>query len=599
MIWGVVNLGRGNDARLLRLQTALALGTGFQLVLVEAEPGPIRKEVVRRIQTWSGRASIGQLAIVSLDPDVTLTAQLGVPSGAIVMGLESSGPLEPPARDWISELNWSRDALPGLVPGPLVLVVSQAVHHELFERAPDLYSWRRHTAHVTLTVRELALPLTSPGDRYWLEQRSRLVDIIDDVRRSSRRITYRLDLVYMLLQLGDERGAAHALDELSLLVSSLPVDAPREALRARCKHLRAECALLRRDFRLARVLVDELGQTAYDDDLEASLALLRGRLHAADGAWDAASRELARVTSFSQVTPVRHLLARACESRCQVALAQGDITLARREITDFLEVASAHLYDWAAGMLVRLVGVTVEVYPGEIDRLLEVAFAAAERSSSSETMVAIECLRVKRAWLLERAEPARNALARAKRVIRPEDTAELRASVSLCEAEVALAAGSTSEDDVAQPLAVACDLFRSTSPGQAAVAGMLLGNFWRRRGSFERAVIAYDGAAEDARTARDLALASEAELVALGAAVDGELERADAVERLRALADGSRELDHAQSEGVARTDLGRCLLRRGLREAAVVELERARACFAATTDADGERSVVQLLEAAS
>jgi len=65
------------------------------------------------------------------------------------------------------------------------------------------------------------------------------------------------------------------------------------------------------------------------------------------------------------------------------------------------------------------------------------------------------------------------------------------------------------------------------------------------------------------------------------------------------LADGFRELDHAQSEGVARTDLGRCLLRRGLRAAAVVELERARACFAATTDAAAELSAVQLLEAAS
>src|SRR5712671_5468408 len=135
MISSVVDLGRDNDARLLRLRTALALGTGFQLVIVEVEPGPIRGEVVRRIQTWSRHEAIGALALVSLDPDATLTAQLGLKSGAIVTGLEPPSPTVAPARDWIAELNWSRDALPRLVPGPLVLIVSQVMHQGLFERA--------------------------------------------------------------------------------------------------------------------------------------------------------------------------------------------------------------------------------------------------------------------------------------------------------------------------------------------------------------------------------------------------------------------------------------------------------------------------------
>ena len=99
MIAGVINLGRDNDARLVRLRIALALGTGFQLVVVEVEPGPIRKEVVRRIQAWSGHASIAALALVSLKDDAPLAAQLGGTSGAIVTGLEPPSPVEARRRN--------------------------------------------------------------------------------------------------------------------------------------------------------------------------------------------------------------------------------------------------------------------------------------------------------------------------------------------------------------------------------------------------------------------------------------------------------------------------------------------------------------------
>lgn len=223
MISNIVDLGPDNDARLLRLHTALGLGTGFQFVIVEVEPGPIRKEVVRRIQTWSGQASIGTLAVVALDPDATLAEQLDLEAGAIVTGLEPPSPTEAPARDWIAELNWSRDALPGLVPGPLVLAVSQAAHRGLFERAPDLYSWRRHTTRVTITARELAIPLSSSGDSYWLEQRERLSSILAEGDFASiGRTALLFSLADTLLQLGDEQGASRVLDEAAPSVSLSP-----------------------------------------------------------------------------------------------------------------------------------------------------------------------------------------------------------------------------------------------------------------------------------------------------------------------------------------------------------------------------------------
>jgi len=394
MISGVVDLGRDNDARLLRLQTALALGTGFQLVLVEVEPGPIRKEVVRRIQTWSGHPAIGALSLVSLDPAATLAAQLGVKTGAIVTGLEPPSPTEAPVRDWIAELNWSRDALPGLVPGPLILVVSQAMHQELFERASDLYSWRRHTARVSIIARDLALPLTSPGDRYWLEQRERLSGILaEGVFTSIGRTAVLFSLADVLSELGDERGASGVLDEVVPfpVVSSSPKDEGENVVFAYYGLGRARCALLRRDFAAAKALLDEV---AGGSSLE---SLLRGKLHAAEGAWDAAVIDLERAIKFARTVWAPSVLAQVRECLCQVAFARGDIARARQEVEALIEVASAHLDEWGAGMLLRLAEVTVDLYPDEIALLLD-ALSSAQSSARTE----VRRLRAKRAWLLDR-----------------------------------------------------------------------------------------------------------------------------------------------------------------------------------------------------
>jgi len=590
VITGIINLGRDNDARLVRLRTALALGTGFQLVIVEAEPGPIRKEVIRRIQAWSGHDSIAALALVSLKDDAPLAAQLGGASGAIVTGLEPPSPIEAPVRDWIGELNWTRDALPELVAGPLILVVSQVMHRTLFEQAPDLYSWRRHTAQVTVTVRDLAAPLSSPGDRYWLGERDRLSGILADGTFSSiGKTAVLLSLADVLFELGDERGASRVLDEAALSrASQLDADGDDIAL-AYCDIGRAECALVRGDFAAARQLIDKTAPKIVG-------ALLRGKLHAADGAWDAAVAELEIAGESARLTSASHVAVHARECLCQVALARGDMASARREIAKLIEIAGPHMDEWGTGMLLRLAQVIVNVYPDEIAPLLDAAFTAAEAACSAETVIRIHCLRAKRAWSLGRIELAQRELTRAKLRTDGDESDEVQASLLLCQACVALAAGV--DADVSAPLTDARELFRPVASKQAAVAGVLLGEFWRSRGRAQHAIAAYRIATEDARAAGALALASHAELGELGAAVEGEIEQDDACDRLRALAERFCVAGQAESEGLARADLGRCLLRRGFREAAFVEFEQARACFVATTDAISESSVVELLDAA-
>ena len=164
MIAGGLELGPANDARLLRLRHQLALGRGFQLVIVEAEPGPIRREVVRRILSWARRPEIGPLVERVLEPGQALEAQLAVDGGAVVSGLERTDPGPDGPRDWVAELNWAREQLPALVHGPMVLVVSQAMHRALFERAPDLYRWRRHAERIAIQDGAIARPLRSPDD---------------------------------------------------------------------------------------------------------------------------------------------------------------------------------------------------------------------------------------------------------------------------------------------------------------------------------------------------------------------------------------------------------------------------------------------------
>jgi tetratricopeptide (TPR) repeat protein len=150
-----VDLGTENDERMARLREALALGAGFQLVIIQVEPGEQREEVLRRLAGWSERNGVPRLELVRLLPGESPIMRLvGEHAGVILVGLEPEpdGKHERP-RQVIAELNWSRDRLPELVHGPLVLVVSQQVQTALFEQAPDFYSWRAHSTSIASVAR--------------------------------------------------------------------------------------------------------------------------------------------------------------------------------------------------------------------------------------------------------------------------------------------------------------------------------------------------------------------------------------------------------------------------------------------------------------
>ncbi|HEX8113300.1 MAG TPA: hypothetical protein VF516_36470 [Kofleriaceae bacterium] len=145
-----VDLGAENDEQMARLREALALGDGFQLVIVQVEPGERREEVLRRLAGWSGKTGVPRLELVRLAQDESPVMRLaGGHAGVILVGLEADGPDRAErTRRMVTELNWSRDRLPERVHGPLVLVVSQRVQSALFEQAPDFYSWRTHSTSI-------------------------------------------------------------------------------------------------------------------------------------------------------------------------------------------------------------------------------------------------------------------------------------------------------------------------------------------------------------------------------------------------------------------------------------------------------------------
>src|SRR5262245_28781128 len=116
-----VDLGAENDERMARLREALALGAGFQLVIVQVEPGEQREEVLLRLASWSGSGGVPALELVRLAPGESPVMRLaGGNAGVILVGLEAEGPDRAErTRQMVTELNWSRDRLPELVRGPL------------------------------------------------------------------------------------------------------------------------------------------------------------------------------------------------------------------------------------------------------------------------------------------------------------------------------------------------------------------------------------------------------------------------------------------------------------------------------------------------
>jgi tetratricopeptide (TPR) repeat protein len=153
-------LGKANEARLSKLRRVLRETPGFAFLTVTVEAGSMRDEVVRRLGVWSGVDGVPEMRVVSADRGEPL-AELAAGAGLVLIEPNAStamGQVELAQR-----LNWQRDGLLRAIPGPLVVVVSRAGHQALFEQAPDLYSWRRHSAAIVpqlprLLMEDLLLP---------------------------------------------------------------------------------------------------------------------------------------------------------------------------------------------------------------------------------------------------------------------------------------------------------------------------------------------------------------------------------------------------------------------------------------------------------
>ena len=141
----VVEIGPSNDETCARLRRALRSVDGFQLVLIEVEPGPVRTEVVRRIATWSARGDVAPLSIVRIPRGLphadVMSIVLPRSGGSVVLDLDGVRG----ARQAMQALNWERDHLAQRLAGPLVLLLSRAGLQLLFEVAPDLVTWRKQS----------------------------------------------------------------------------------------------------------------------------------------------------------------------------------------------------------------------------------------------------------------------------------------------------------------------------------------------------------------------------------------------------------------------------------------------------------------------
>lgn len=599
MIAGGLELGAANDARLLRLRHQLALGRGFQLVIVEAEPGPIRREVVRRILSWARRPEIGPLVERVLEPGQALEAQLAVEGGAVVSGLERTDPGPDGPRDWVAELNWAREQLPALVHGPLVLVVSQAVHRALFERAPDLYRWRRHAERIAIEDGALARPLRSPGDRGLLALRAYGQSLIAADTDPVDHVRHAITLAYVLLELDDEPGASRALDGCPPLGDE---EAAHRRLRGQVQVLRAACALARNELAHASALLDGVEQ--HDDAAVSGLAaLVRGYLYMASGEWDQARDAVERTLVAAMEARLAKAVVDALEATIQIEMARGEIGAARVAIDRFILVLRELQDPSTLRRLDRLAKAALSVYPEQGMPLLDAAIATADDTGDRAEAMWLCFLRASVAQRLGNFAEVRTALAQMSARVRAEDSVDARALVdavsAIFRAHEQLASPDTPmEEAIADELVTAQDQLRHTHPQIAALVGLRLGALRQRAGQLALARAAYRQAETDARAANDLDRATEAGLGALAVEIEAEHPSNAALDELRAIAGAARTAGQVSREAKARLTLGRALLARGARDAAVVELTRAQECFAACADDDGEVAATHWLDAA-
>jgi tetratricopeptide (TPR) repeat protein len=576
-----VELGAENDERLVRLREALALGDGFQLIIAEVATAALVPEIVARMESWSGRDGCPPLHVVRLAEGESAIERLrsSGPGGVILLGLSPASE----DADPIVELNWYRDLLPSLIDGPLVLVASTDELRALFERAPDLYSWRRHSVQFDVTRGGEDHQPFFPWPFY-----QRILDSLDLVD-SRARIPQSVDrdrllaLVGLRLEIdGDHDVAESWFDEAkrSLKRSGAYTDRVTRAL------VRAAGAVARGVFAEASQELDGATRlVSQGDDLGPlrgfafafGLAFVRAELAYAAGE---VARAEALFLGIAGAQYTKTQIASALLPLGAIAAQRHDDVVARERLERarmlFAEADDLQGQAWVLDQLAVIASRHGRHHEARDHR--DAAVELAEQLSDSDLMIdtltklGLGCLAI------NDLAGAHGALAGAASHLDPDVEPRLRAQLALARGRLALA-----EQDPGAAAACLREAVAAFSdrPSQAARAALVLGECELRRNAWEAAREAYGTAERLAEQSWDREAPALARLGQARARIEGGQMNEVSVGLLEQAADGFAELRQHVREAVARTELGRVLIALGRFGDAIAHLERAVARYRA------------------
>lgn len=589
-----VELGADNDERLARLRRVLTLADGFQLIIVEIAAAELVAEIAARMRSWSGRDGCPPLYVVRLADGESSIERLrsSKPGGVILLGLSAV----PAGEDPIALLNWYRDLLPSLVDGPLVLLVSTDELRALFDRAPDLYSWRRHSVQFDVPRGGEAHQPFFPWPFYqrifewfaFVDSPARLPESVDRGRL--------LALAGLRLKLDGEHSAAEPyLDAAQRSLERSGADTDRVA----CALLRTAGAVTRGVLAEASRELDEAAQLVNQED---DLGPLHGFAFAFGVAF--ARAELAYVAGdVARAEDLFLAIAGAPNTKAQVAsalLALGTIAAQRhddvvarerleRARTLFAEAVDFEGQVWVVDQLAVIASRHGRHH--EARDLRDAAVKLAEQFRDPDLMIdtltelGLACLAI------DDLAGAHGSLTSAASHVDAHVDPGLRGQLAMARARLSLA-----EREPAAAVAFLREAVAAFAdwPGPVVRAALLLGECEQRLQAWKAARDAYGVAARFAEANQDHEALALAKLGHARAYLEeGQVGEAS-VGLLQQAADGFAALRQHVREALARTRLGRVLMGLGKFADAIAQFEQAEVLYRAAALPVGEDEAMGL-----
>jgi len=127
------------------LVTLEDLADNFGIVFIEA-PENTHQDMVSYLRSLRGDHPIAPLIPVGVHANHYVTAQVRMAlenearAGVVLYGLEPLA--KDPTLNLLGSLNLSRDVLPSIVRGPMIILGDRNTLKVISEKLPDFYSWR-------------------------------------------------------------------------------------------------------------------------------------------------------------------------------------------------------------------------------------------------------------------------------------------------------------------------------------------------------------------------------------------------------------------------------------------------------------------------